>query len=484
MKKINLILLFAIFLITINACKKDDDEQKQEPPKTFIKEESEIVTVSDNTITLTGDQSEIEKNDIVVSGANGNAPYGFLRKVVSVNKSNGNTVLHTQRTNISEAVKYYFDDGEEHQDNFSYTFSNNDITPRSPLKTKKNARAIPITINIDQTITADQGGVPIDLHITGNLTITPSVEGNIKISRHNFKPVLDEFLLSITTDNDFNISLDSQTTIGFDTGDILLGRFETTPITIFAGIPIVIRPQFTLYIGSNGNLTANIVYTYNNNSTAIAGITYDNGWHYLPNNGFTINSQSSTATASITGNLKAYVKPEFSLALYDNSVVSAGINVKPYARFEGALSSNQYSWAIKGGIGTGAYFKAFDFGFTSLVDKTWNDLITIPEWTIASGSYNSATITNPIPMDNSNVTGQPITFSWQPNDFTATPTYSILFGADVNSLSSIGTTNNTSFVHPNSTLSDDTYYWKVVANDANGNFITESLIYSFILDTS
>ena len=250
------------------------------------------------------------------------------------------------------------------------------------------------------------------------------------------------------------------------------------------GIPIVIRPQFTLYIGSNGDLTANIIYTYNNNSTAIAGVTYDNGWQFLPNNGFTINSQSSTATASITGNLKAYVKPEFSLALYDNSVVSAGINIEPYARFEGTLNSTEYSWSVNGGIDNGAYFKAFDFGFTTLIDETWDNLIEIPEWEIASGMYNIATITNPIPTDNSTITTQPINFSWQPNDFTISPTYEILFGTDINSLTSIGTTNSTNFTYPNNTLNDDTYYWKIIAKDGNGDIITESLFFSFILDTS
>ncbi|GAA3793121.1 hypothetical protein GCM10022271_26610 [Corallibacter vietnamensis] len=477
MKKI--ILLLTILLLIFTGCNKDDESpQGQTTPQTFIKEQSEIMSVSTNSITLTGSQNEIESNDIIVSGANSNAPFGFLRKVTSKSNSNGNTILQTQRVALSEAVKYYYEEGEEFNGSTSYTFQPSDLSGRN----SNQNNSVPITIPIDETITTTQGGVPIEINLSGDLTITPSIDFDISISNNNFSPNIEEFLFSISTENDFNVSITTQVDVSFDTDDIELGSFTGAPITITVGIPVVIIPKFTLYIGANGDLNASIVYTYSNNSTAISGVTYDNGWQFLPENGFSVNSQNATATASVSGNAKAYIKPEFSLSLYDDDFVSSGINVEPYARFEGSITSTQYNWLINGGIDTGAFFKAQAFGF-SLVDEEWNNLINIPEWEIASGGYDIATITNPVPTDNATVTTQPITFSWQPNDFTVTPNYEILLGTDVNALNIIGTTSNTSFEYTNN-LSNDTYYWKVIARDSNNDIITESLIFSFILNES
>ncbi|MCT4628351.1 hypothetical protein [Winogradskyella sp.] len=474
MKKI--ILLLTIFLLAFTSCNKDDETpQEQTTPQTFIKEQSEIMSVSTNSIILTGNQNEIESNDIIVSGVNNNAPNGFLRKVISKSNSNGNTIIQTQRVPLSEAIKYYYEDGQVSEGGIDYTFQPSDLSER-------NGNQIPITIPIDETITSNQGGVPIDIILSGNLTITPNIVFDITISNDNLSPNIEEFTLAITTENDFNVSITTQVDVSFNTDDIELGSFTGAPITITVGIPIVVIPKFTLYIGANGDLNASIVYTYNNISTATSGVTYNNGWEYLPNNGFEINNQSATATASVSGTAKAYIKPEFSLSLYDDDFVSSGISVEPYARFEGAINSTEYSWSINGGIDTGAFFNAQAFGFT-LVDEEWNNLINIPEWEIASGGYNIATITNPTPSDNSMISNQPITFSWQPNDFNETPTYEILLGSDVNSLNSIGTSNNTSFEYSN-TLDNGTYFWKVIARDSNNTIITESLIFSFALDVN
>ncbi|PWI30511.1 hypothetical protein DI383_03410 [Flavobacteriaceae bacterium LYZ1037] len=475
MKKLFILLLLSF--ITFTGCDKDDDPTKQQTtPQTFVKEESEIVSVSNNSIILTGTQSDIEENDIIVSGANNNAPKGFLRKVTSKTSSNGNTILQTQSTTISEAVKYFYEEDEEYEGGINYTFQPSDQTGRN---VSQNA-SMPITITIDETITTTDGGIPIEVNLTGSLTITPNITFDIKISNRVFSPAIEEFNFAITTENDFNISLNTEVNASFDTNDIELGSFTSAPITITVGIPIVIIPKFTLYIGANGDLNASILYTYNNLSTAKSGVTYNNGWEYLPDNGFSINNQSATATASVSGNLKAYVKPEFSLSLYDEGFVSSGISVEPYARFEGDVSSTEYSWSINGGIDTGAFFKAQAFGF-SLVDEEWSDLINIQEWEIASGGYNIATITNPIPTDNSTITEQPVVFSWQPNNFTETPTYEVLLGSESNSLNILGTTNNTNFTYSN-TLNNGTYYWKVIARDSNNDIITESLIFSFILN--
>src|SRR5690606_37526805 len=88
----------------------------------------------------------------------------------------------------------------------------------------------------------------------------------------------------------------------------------------------------------------------------------------------------------VLGEARVFIKPEFAISLYDRCFVSTGINVEPYARFEGNINSTQYEYGIYGGITAGAFFNASIFGF-NLIDRTWNNLINIPEYEIASGSY-------------------------------------------------------------------------------------------------
>lgn len=369
MKK--LLLLLTLFFLFSCTEENEPTEQAQDEPTTFIKTENEIVSVSSNSITLSGNQNEIEISDIIVSGANSNAPRGFLRKIVSKTETNGNIVLQTQQTTISDAVKHFYEVDEEHEDNFNFTFQPTDATGRVSQE-----QIIPITVTLDESITTTQGGVPITVSITGDLTIIPEISGDIKIKNRLGQPQFEKFELAISTNNSLNVSINTELNAAFDTDDIQVGEFTGAPINLFIGIPIVIVPQFKLFVGANGNLDANILYSYTNNSIAKAGINYEQGWQFLPDNGITIDSQSAEATASVSGNLKAYVKPQFSLSLYDESFVSGGIGVAPYARFQGQVNSTSYNYAILGGVDTNAFFTASLFGFADLVDEEWNNLKT------------------------------------------------------------------------------------------------------------
>lgn len=470
-------LLVLLFLGLIIACSNDDDtSQQDEIIQTFVKTQTEIVSVSANSIILSGNQEDVAVNDIVVSGANANAPYGFLRKVTAISSNDQNTTLQTSRTSISEAVKHFYEDGEQFQDGFSYSFQASDSTRTSGGRNQQ----VPFTVPLNETITTSQGGVPIDISLIGEITINPSIVCDVTISSNLLIPSLDEFVLEISSDNSIDVSVLTEFNGSFDTEDVQLGSFTSAPITITVGIPIVLIPKFTLFVGASGDLNANITYNYQNNSIAQAGVMYNEGWQFLEGNGFNVTSQEASATASVSGNIRAYVKPEFSLSLYDDDFVSGGINVEPYARFEGEVTANQYSYAIFTGIDTGAFFQAQAFGF-SLIDQEWNNLINIPEWEIDSGGATSATLSNIFPQDESTITAQPITFSWQPNNFSDTPTYELLIGTDINDLQSVGTTSNEEFIY-NSTLQDDTYFWNVIARNPSNEIIAESLIYRFFIE--
>jgi len=381
MKKIYYLIFLLIILI---GCNKDDENNpiNESDPQTVVTEQSDIIEVSENTIILNGSNSDLKINDIIVSGANLKAPRGFLRKIKGINTVDGQIVLNTERTSLEEGLKYFETEEDTLSASFNHIFTQNE--GRSPSKQNFN-----INLKIDETISVNG----IDLNLNGNLEITPSLSGNIIIKRNAVGlPYLETLELISQTQNNLSLTLSLETELSFDE-EILLGSFQSSPITIFlGGFPVVVIPKVTISIGANGQINAQLSYSYTNNSTFTAGIRYDENWHFPDSNGFVINDAGAETNAQVTGNAQVYIKPEFGISLYDEGFVNTGINVKPYARFEGSINTNGYQYGVYGGIVAGAFFKASIFGF-NLVDKEWDDLITSAEYEIISGNNNISTPT-------------------------------------------------------------------------------------------
>ncbi len=373
-----------ILLIIIIGCNKDDENNpvNESDPQTVVTEQSDIIEVSENTIILNGSNSDLEINDILVSGANAKAPRGFLRKIKGINTVDGQIVLNTERTSLEEGLKYYNTEEDTLSASFNHIFTQNE--GRNPSKQNFN-----IILEIDETVSVNG----IDLNLNGNLEITPSLSGNIIIKRNAVGlPYLETLELISQTQNNLSLTLSVETELSFDE-EILLGSFQSSPITIFlGGFPVVVIPKVTVSVGANGQINAQLSYSYNNNSIFTAGIRYDENWHFPDSNGFVVNDAGAETNAQVTGSAEVYIKPEFGISLYDEGFVNTGINVKPYARFEGSINTNGYEYGVYGGIAAGAFFKASIFGF-NLVDKEWNDLITSAEYEIISGNNNASTPT-------------------------------------------------------------------------------------------
>ncbi|MEX0997628.1 MAG: hypothetical protein WDZ45_11305 [Flavobacteriaceae bacterium] len=462
MKKIyHLILL----LFIVVGCNKDDDNKpsSESDPTTIVTQASEIINVTENTIILTGGNTNLEINDILVSGANTRAPRGFLRKITDINNVEGNIVLSTERTSIEEGLKYFSTPEDSLQASFSHTFTQTDG------RTQSN-RNFNIVLEIDETITVNG----IDLNLNGNLEITPSLGGNIVIGRNGIGlPYLDTLELISQTENNLSITLTTETELSFDE-EILLGSFQSSPITIFlGGFPVVVIPEVSLSVGANGQINATLSYSYNGNSTFTAGIRYDDNWQFPDSNGLVVNSTDASATAQVTGSAEVYIKPEFGISLYDEGFVNTGINVRPYARFAGTINTNGYEYGVYGGISAGAFFKASIFGF-NLVDKEWDDLITLAEYEIISGTGNTSTptvttadvinITNNSAQSGGNVTDD--------GDSTVT-SRGICWSTSPNPTTANNTTNNGSglgsFISQLSGLSPNTtYYVRAYATNSEG----------------
>ena len=113
-----MMLVFAFY-----SCKKEEKTEPEdngpgEPLETIVSANtkvfdddawSDIVSIDTNNFTFeftSGEYTEnLEVNDIMVDGVSSTFPYGFLRKVVSMNENGSTITVITQQATIAEAIE-------------------------------------------------------------------------------------------------------------------------------------------------------------------------------------------------------------------------------------------------------------------------------------------------------------------------------------------------------------------------------------------
>jgi len=118
---------------TNNENKPNTDVVKEDNlnnPRTITLENEEVLSVDENSVTISNNQHEIAINDIIVVGVLDNAPYGFLRKVIGVSNIEETIVLETEKATLIEAYSNEIvneNPTTETQGDFNYTFKSSDL---------------------------------------------------------------------------------------------------------------------------------------------------------------------------------------------------------------------------------------------------------------------------------------------------------------------------------------------------------------------
>lgn len=373
----NLFYPVLLFLLLFFSCSRNDSEEIQDTHsednyKTVVlTSTNEVTTVTSSSITFNHSMNNLDIGDVIVSGINPSAPKGFLRRITGFNSDK--TIAQTSPASIEDAAKKLYNEGANYQSDFQYTFKAGDSVA-------KNIIVLPI----DKTITTASG---LNLKLNGTLITTPSIENKINIIKIGGIPKFASMYFLPQMENNLQVTVSSTLQTSFNQ-EWNLKKFRGAPVTIMLGeLPVVVIPEVEISIGVEGSLSANLQYQYQNQNIIKAGFAYTDQWITPTTNGITTQSENSQASAGVIGNCKVWIKPTFTLAFYDDDFVTCGVNIRPYAKFNASLNSNQVNWDIKGGGTAGAYFKAQIFGH-SLADKVWDNLFTTPEWPISNGSYS------------------------------------------------------------------------------------------------
>ncbi|MCW5906663.1 MAG: hypothetical protein KIS94_02305 [Chitinophagales bacterium] len=368
MKSILQFLLATIMALVFSSCKKESDSGSSElvlQKNTIVANQttnSKLVAVEPFQLIFEGSSMQLNNitaGDIIVSAATDLAPYGYLRKVLSVSKNGNLTVLSTSNATLEDAIK-----------ECNYTYSRT-FAPADTMTGKKESVGFGSEINL---ILHDKDGLSSTTNdritLTGSYEITPDFlfELKMKSAQVNFL----KMGLGLTETIDIHLKANLYTTTLLEK-EILLANYPLAPIVMWVGhFPIVVRPVIKFKAGHETGIQADVNAGWTGALYQEAYLEYSkgNGWKVLSNKTITPNLAEHTLTGS--ANAETYIKAEMQFILYDFEGVTASLFGKSYLQAEGTCTItpsgfNDCNWNIKAGFKAGGETKVQVFGY-SLID--------------------------------------------------------------------------------------------------------------------
>jgi len=249
----------------------------------------------------------LEAGHVLVSEPAPAIPYGLLRKVKTVRREGDLIVVETEPARIQDAV--YQGTLE-----VSRPLRPEDVRGAVALQSGVSAQAFRLTLDSD----LGSGG---RVRVTGEVSI---------------EPILD-FYLGLHVDEWFgpipvNIDLNARTRVGIDqrarlnfTGslahtfrhEVAIARYDFAPIVFFLGpVPVVLTPKLTVYLGTDGNLSARFTFEARQELRLVVGFEYnsDTGFRDLSERTLRLSTDRPTFEGSVE--VRGFVGVRFEVLIY------------------------------------------------------------------------------------------------------------------------------------------------------------------------
>ena len=361
MKFIHKILSLALLVVFAYSCKKEVAPLPPEPEpsgETFIlRDEAKVIDLdtraiisaidtSNFTFTING-ETDLSKNlkvgDVIVDSVSEKAPYGYLRKIKSIDSKKGNLVLETEQASLPEVLSkanISFNSGQLKHSQLEKVV----LAPGVQMKSPKNADFTVFELDFNETFTNDQG----EFNIHGHSELSISVFFDYDYNFHLFAlpPHLEvtKFETGIQLDQASSISMVCEEGASFEE-DYLLATFSFTPWTFMAGpIPIVLVPRINLVLEADGTISAEYTASASESFTGRLGVKYsdDDGWNTIedsdPQHDFV------APNIDLDANANADIGPRVSLLLY--GMAGPFVYVSAYADITSHLYTTTGNWDL------------------------------------------------------------------------------------------------------------------------------------------
>jgi hypothetical protein len=281
------------------------------------------------------------------------APYGFLRKVVSVATVGQDTVVQTVPAKLTEAV---------YQGNFQLKQTLTPVmlsgfkpmaqgvslqsTSLSPQFTLKMTNVVVFDADGNTKTTGDQ------VVANGSFTLNPvlDVSGGMHYTFPATISTRFHFAIGLNQHADINLTADLQQKVHKQTQ---LASMTFTPFTIWIGpVPLVFVPKLVIFAAFDGQLSAKLTFTASEDLKLVAGTDkpYGQGFHDISTASLTGTSNASSLHFDYPG-LTFTMQPElgarYDLLLYDLAGPDAELDA--YVLFKGQIPGNP-AWQVYAGI--------------------------------------------------------------------------------------------------------------------------------------
>lgn len=355
--------LIAVLLITLSGCIKDKYEIAKGGgfslyPNTIIANDitnTQLIQVTPTQLIYqnnTSQLAEVKQGDIIVSGITDKAPYGYLRKVISVTQNGNQTILSTEYAKLDEAIKSCHIE-------YRRKFAASDTLPgktdeTADLEFGNEMNLILYDKDGDTSTTHDQ------VKVYGAYKLDPDFLFNLDIDNG-----LEYVRLGFASREQVELNVEAALVNSpVLKPEISFPPYKLTPFTIWVGpcpfcIPIVVVPELKFKIGAEAEMYATVKAGFNGEFVQQAYVDWQKGrgWgtfheqNYQP----TVTQHSIEGTAELEG----YVKAELSFSFYDISGLESSIDAKVYAKAEGTCNItpagfDDCNFNIKGGISSTA----------------------------------------------------------------------------------------------------------------------------------
>ncbi len=359
MKK--LITLILLTLVVVVSCKKDNQDPEPQPEpnqEVVVAENTKVIDLqtrtlitgidtSDFSITFNGSNSITERlqvGDILVDSASDQAPYGYLRKIVSIsNNKDGQTVVATEMATLTEAVNkgsIDFSTGSLSMANIeSYQLADGVV-----LNNQKNADFTVFSLEYEKSFENENGMVKISGQTDLDIEFFFEFDWDFEWLALPPHPIVDKFESGVEIQQSASIICVSEAGAGIKKR-ISLGKFYFTPWTFMVGpVPVVFVPRIELFISMDGTITAEFTASASEDFQGRLGTSYsdDKGWKKIAEK--TYNTDYVAPNLTFGADFETNIGPEISLLLY--GATGPFVNVTAYSVVDAELVSGTQNWNL------------------------------------------------------------------------------------------------------------------------------------------
>ncbi|MEJ2288522.1 MAG: PKD domain-containing protein [Deinococcales bacterium] len=281
------------------------------------------------------------------------APYGFLRKVVSVATVGQDTVVQTVPGKLTEAI---------YQGNFQLKQELKPVmmsgfTPLAKgLSLQSTALSPQFTFKMDHVVVYDADGntktTGDQVIASGSFTLDPvlDVSGGMHYDFPFSVQTRFHFAVGLNQHADVKVTADVQQTVHKEKQ---LASISFSPFTIWIGpVPLVFVPKLVVYAAFDGSLSATLTFTASENLKLLAGTDkpYGKGFHDISTASLTGTSNASSLhfdPPGLTFTMQPSLGARYQLLLYDLAGPQATLDA--YVLFKGTIPGNP-AWQVFAGI--------------------------------------------------------------------------------------------------------------------------------------